>query len=438
MMPSCQGIELWRRAKKVIPGGNQLLSKRPEMFLPDYWPSYFKKAKGVQVWDLDNVQYTDMSLMGVGCCVLGYANQAVNRAVRQAIKLGNMSTLNCYEEVVLAEKLIDLHSWADSVRFARTGGEACALAIRIGRAFSGRDKVAFCGYHGWNDWYLAANLEDPENLREQLLPGLEPIGVPKALKGTSIPFYYGKIRSLEDILKKNEDIGVIMMEVQRTKDIDLEFLRAVQKIARRIGAVLIYDEVTSGFRLRTGGMHVLYDLQPDIVVLGKALGNGYPIAAVIGKKDIMEAAQRTFISSTYWTERVGFAAALAVIDQFENHQVVDRIQVRGEQIRSGLKKIFSSHGLKIEIGGLTCVPTILIQESSPLLVKTIFTQEMLKKGFLASTVIFVSDAHTPQIITRYLETANGVFGKIAACLKSGSLERILEGPVCHSGFMRLN
>ena len=176
------GQKLWKRAKQIIPGGNMLLSKRAEMFLPNQWPAYFSKAKGCKVWDLDGNEYIDMSIMGIGTNTLGYGHPEVDEAVLRIVNAGNMSTLNCPEEVYLAEKLIELHPWADMARFARSGGEANAIAIRIARAASGKDKVAICGYHGWHDWYLSANLGDDTNLDGHLLPGLEPKGVPLNLK----------------------------------------------------------------------------------------------------------------------------------------------------------------------------------------------------------------------------------------------------------------
>jgi len=432
------GPGLWNKAKKIIPGGNQLLSKRAEMFLPDQWPAYFKKAKGVEVWGLDNKKYIDMSIMGIGSCVLGYADDAVDAAVKIAIEQGTMCTLNCPEEVELAEKLIKLHPWADMARFARTGGEACAIAVRIARAFSGKDKVAFCGYHGWHDWYISANLADSKNLDGQLLPGLSCAGVPRALKGTSMPFNYGNIDELKEIVRKHKgEIGVIIMEVERHKKIDLKFLKEVREITSDIRAVLIFDEVSSGFRVNVGGVHALYDIEPDIAVLGKALGNGYPISAVIGKKDVMQAAQDTFISSTFWTERIGFVAALETIKQFEKNNVISYVKDAGDSLSTGLKNIFKSSGLKIEIVGLASVPIMAIKEDNPLVVKTVFTQEMLKRGFLASNVIYVSYAHTKEIIDAYLKEAGVVFNTIAAAIKKGKLKEMLQGPVCHSGFHRL-
>ncbi|MFH1798395.1 MAG: aminotransferase class III-fold pyridoxal phosphate-dependent enzyme, partial [Candidatus Omnitrophota bacterium] len=296
------GVALWNKAKTLIPGGNQLLSKRAEMFLPGQWPAYYKKAKGCEIWDLDDNHYYDLSIMGIGSCVLGYADDDVNRAVKTAIDDGSMATLNCYEEVALAEKLIELHPWAGMVRYARTGGEACAVAVRIARAHSGKEKIAFCGYHGWHDWYLSSNLSSADNLNSQLLPGLNPAGVPKGLINSALPFRYGDVEAFKKIVNETKgNLGVIIMEVERHEKVNIAFLNMIKETAKDIGAVLIFDEVSSGFRARVGGLHMLHGVTPDMMVLGKAMGNGFPISAVIGKRAIMQAAQDTFISSTYWT-----------------------------------------------------------------------------------------------------------------------------------------
>ena len=324
------GQKLWKRAKHVIPGGNMLLSKRAEMFLPEQWPAYFSKAKGCQVWDLDGKPYTDMSIMGVGTNILGYGHPEVDAAVHQTVDAGNMSTLNCPEEVYLAEKLVELHPWADMVRLARSGGEANAIAIRIARAASGRDKVAVCGYHGWHDWYLSANLGDDENLAGHLLPGLEPKGVPQNLRGTVFPFNYNNYDELENLVN-NHDIGVIKMEVVRNKGPEDNFLHKVRKLATDRGIVLIFDECTSGFRQTFGGLHKMYGVEPDMAMFGKALGNGYAITATIGRREIMEAAQSTFISSTFWTERIGPTAALKTLEVMERMQSWEIITQTGSE-----------------------------------------------------------------------------------------------------------
>ena len=432
------GQKLYRKAKTLIPGGTQLLSKRPEMFLPDKWPSYYKKAKGVEIWDLDDNKYIDMCIMAIGASPLGYANEAVSLAVKKAIDNGCISSLNSYEEVNLAEKLIDLHPYMEMARFARTGGEAVAVAVRIARAASGKSKVAVCGYHGWHDWYLSTNIGNTENLNDLLLSGLMPAGVPKELRGTTFPFHYGKINELEKIIEDHgRDLGVIVVEVQRNKQADVQFLKQVREIANKTNAVLIFDEVSSSFRLSIGALYKLYNLEPDMVLIGKALGNGHPISAILGKRSVMEAAQSSFISSSYWTERVGFAAAIETINQFENNNIIGHITEMGTYLDLKMSNIFQDLELSIKNVGMTPVPVFAINEEDPLLVKTIFTQEMLKMGFLASNVIYLSYAHTLEIIDSYHDAAYKVFRKIKLAKTDGTLLNLLEGPVCHSGFSRL-
>jgi len=431
------GQKLWKRAKKVIPGGNMLLSKRAEMFLPDLWPAYFSKAKGCQVWDMDGNQFTDMSIMGIGTNTLGYGNEEVDAAVRSVIDTGNMSTLNAPEEVYLAEKLIELHPWADMVRFARSGGEANAIAIRIARAASGKDKVAVCGYHGWHDWYLSANLGDDENLAGHLLPGLSPKGVPGNLKGTVFPFNYNNYAELENLVNKH-DIGVIKMEVVRNMGPEDNFLHKVRKLATDKGIVLIFDECTSGFRETFGGLHKKYGVEPDMAMFGKALGNGYAVTATIGKKEIMEAAQSTFISSTFWTERIGSAAGLKTLEVMEKVKSWETITATGLTIRDGWQKLADKHELAISHFGLPALTGFSFASEKNLFYKTLITQEMLSKGYLASNAVYVCTEHTQQVVDAYFENLDPIFALIKECEEGRDVEALLKGPVCHGGFKRLN
>jgi len=432
-----KGIQLWNKAKKLIPGGTQLLSKRSEMFLPEQWPSYFKKAKGIKVWDLDGNKFIDMSIMGVGACILGYADPDVNRAVKKVIEEGSMCILNSPEEVELAELLLKLHPWAGQVRYARSGGEAMAIAVRIARAYTGKDKLAFCGYHGWHDWYLAANLADKKNLDGQLLPGLEPAGVPRCLKGTAIPFNYNKIEELKKIITEN-DIGVIVMEPRREHKPEKDFLEGVRKIANKIGAVLIFDEVTSGFRMNVGGIHILYRVYPDIAVLGKAISNGFPMAAVIGKRKVMDFAQKTFISSTYWTERIGPAAVIATIKKMQKYNIPVHLVKMGKLIGAGWEKLAKKHNLKIEIFNIPSLITFKFnygKDSQAL--HTLFTQEMLKRDYLVSKSVYVSYAHKEKDIQKYLKNVSEVFAIIKKAIEDKKVYELLKGPVAHAGFRRL-
>jgi glutamate-1-semialdehyde 2,1-aminomutase len=431
------GQKLWTRAKHLIPGGNMLLSKRAEMFLPDKWPAYFSKAKGCTVWDLDGNEYTDMSIMGIGTNTLGYGHPEVDEAVKKVVEQGNMSTFNCPEEVYLAERLIELHPWADMVRLARTGGEANAISIRIARAATGKDKVAFCGYHGWHDWYLSANLGDESTLDGHLLPGLEPKGVPQILKGTMLPFNYNNIGELEAIVA-NHDIGVIKMEVSRNVEPKGGFLESVRKIATDNNIVLIFDECTSGFRETFGGLHKKYGVDPDMAIFGKALGNGYAITAVIGKREVMEATQSTFISSTFWTERIGPTAALKTLDVMEREKSWVQITEVGKQIRNRWEKLAAKYNIPIEISGLPALVNFNIPVDNWLKYKTLITQEMLKKNYLTSNIVFVCTEHTNEIVDDYFELLEPIFNTINECENGKNIGDLLDAPECHSGFKRLN
>jgi glutamate-1-semialdehyde 2,1-aminomutase len=432
-----KGQKLYSRAKKIIPGGTMLLSKRPEMFLPENWPSYFQKSKGCKVWDLDGKEYTDMSIMGIGTNILGYGNEEVDDAVRSTISKGNMSTLNCPEEVFLAEKLIELHPWSKMVRFARSGGEANSIAIRIARAASGKDKVAICGYHGWHDWYLATNLKNEKGLDNHLLPGLSVKGIPKALSGTVFPFEYNNFESLENIIKAN-DIGTIKMEVSRNFAPKKGFLEAVRRIADENNIILIFDECTSGFRETFGGLHKKYDIIPDMMMLGKALGNGYAITAVIGKEEVMRSCQETFISSTFWTERIGPSAALKTLEVMQKEKSWEKITNIGRKVEKKWIDLGNKYGLKIITSGLPALINFSIDSKDWLKYKTFITQEMLKKGYLASDAVYACTMHSNAVLEGYFKNIEQVFMNISKSEKDKNIDELLDGPTCHSGFGRLN
>ena len=432
------GQKLYKRAKKIIPGGTMLLSKRPEMFLPENWPSYFSKAKGCEVWDLDNNKYIDMSIMGIGTNTLGYGHEDVDNAVRETLSKGNMSTFNCPEEVLLAEKLLELNSWAQMVRFARTGGEANSMAVRIARAASGKDNIAICGYHGWHDWYLSANHNNKDDLSTHLLKGLNPCGVPRALINTTFPFHYNNYKELCDIVNNN-NIGIIKMEVIRNVPPEYEFLQKVRELATAKNIILIFDECTSGFRETFGGIYKKYNVNPDLAIYGKTMGNGYAITSVVGKKEVMEAAQNTFISSTFWTERIGPTAALKTIEIMEKIKSWDTITSIGIKFRDKLKELSEFHNIKIRISGIPSLTSFSFDSKNNLAYKTLISQEMLKKNILATTTFYSCINHTDDLIEKYFNELEVIFKLISDCeLGNRNIKNLLDGPVCHAGFERLN
>ena len=434
-----KGQELYKKAKTLIPGGTQLLSKRPEQYLPDQWPAYYSKSNGCEVWDMDGNKFLDCSYMGIGACVLGYAHPEVNKSVIECINNGSMNTLNPPEEVELAEIMCKLHPWSGMVRYTRSGGEAMMVAVRIARAFTKKDTVLFCGYHGWHDWYLAANLAENSALDGHLLPGLSPNGVPRHLKGSAVPFNYNEVDEFVSNLEKNRNkVAAVIMESIRNDYPEPEFMRIIREKTQELGIVLIFDEITAGWRLNNGGAHLLFNIEPDIAVFGKAISNGYPMGVILGRTDVMQAAQDSFISSTYWTERIGPVASISTIKFFIENNVSDHLIKNGEIVQKGWAELAGKHDLDIEVGGIMPLSHFNFKYSEPLVLKSLYTQIMLEKGFLATTALYSSYAHKREDIQKYLEATDSAFSFISRVVKEGNPKKYLKGPICHSGFKRLN
>jgi len=429
---------MWERAKKAIPGGNGLLSKRPDRYAPDIWPSYFSKSYEVYIEDLEGNRFIDMAQMGIGSAILGYAHPELTEAVVETLKKGVNCTLNAPEEVLLAEKLLDLNPFAGGVRFAKTGGEAMAIAIRIARAHTGKDKVLFSGYHGWTDWYLATNINNEGGLDEHLLSGLSTKGVPSGLKNTAIPFKYNDISDLQRVLDQHTDAGVICIEGARYDYATDEFLALITDAAKRRNLIIVSDEITSGWRVTDGGVYKLNNFQPDIVVYAKAMGGGYAISAVVGSADVMNSAQDTFMSSTMWTERVGFVAGLTTIDILVRNRVWEHLIKVGEHIGNGWLALASKYDLKINITEFK--PLITMKFDYGTLndaLATLFIQEMLKRGYLAATSVYVSYAHTFSIVDAYLEAVDECFLILSDAINEGTVLKRLQTEVKSDSFNRL-
>jgi len=432
------------RAKQLIPGGTQLLSKRPEMFAPGPWPAYAREARGCEVIDLDGRRFIDMTTSGIGSCLLGYADPDVTAAVQRRIALGSMSSLNAAEEVELAELLIELHPWAEQARFARSGGESMAIAVRIVRAATGRDKIVFCGYHGWSDWYLAANVSPAgaaDSLHGHLLPGLAPAGVPRGLAGTALPFTYNRLDELEQLIAtRANEIAAVVMEPTRSMDPAPGFLEGVRDLCNRCGAALVFDEISSGWRMHLGGVHMKYGVMPDVAVFAKAIGNGHPMAAVIGRRRIMDAAQTSFISSTYWTEAVGPTAALATIRKLREVNIAAHTSHIGGLMKSGWQLLGQRLGIPVKVSGHPALLHLSFDHPQAAALGTLLTARMLDRGFLTGGGFYPSFAHKEHHIAAYLDALEPIFTELAEAVSKGDVEQRLQAlgvVVRHSGFARL-
>ena len=334
--------------------------------------------------------------------------------------------------------LLDINKWADQVKFARTGAEASTIALRLARAASGKDNVAFCGYHGWHDWYLASRLNNPDALDNQLMADLKSDGVPKYLKGTSFPFRYNNISDLKKIISYKK-IGAIIMEVSRNIPPENNFLQNVKNIAKKNNIVLIFDECSSGFRETYGGINIKYNIIPDIIIFGKALGNGYAINAVVGKKSVMNKIDNTFISSTFWTERIGYVAGIATLKEMKRLKSWKIISAKGDFIKDEWKKISDRYNLDIAISGLRPMPSFKFNFKEHNILKTFITQEMLKKGFLASNTIYLSVSHNENILKKYLYNLEKIFYKISKFENFNDIsKKLISNFPAQSTFKRLN
>ena len=427
---------IWNLAKKNIAGENMLLSKHPNQFLGNDWPSYFSKTKDISVWDLSRKKYKDFSIMGIGTNSLGYSNPKIDNKIINSIKKGNMSTFNCAEEVLLSEKLLQMNKWANKVRFTRSGGEANAVAVRLARAATGKSKIALCGYHGWHDWYLSANHNSKKNLNNLLLPDLEIKGVPKELRNTVYPFRFNDISALKKIIAENS-LAAIKIEVQRNTPPESNFLKFLRNTCSKKNIVLIFDECTSGFRETYGGVFSKFNINPDMTIFGKALGNGYAINAIVGIDSVMDSINKSFISSTFWTERIGFVAANATLDEMKKIESWKKISELGVYYSNTLKQLASLHNLEIEITGLKPIININYKNHNNALVKTFMMRKMLNLGYLYNNLTYISTKHTKKEINKYASILDNNFKKLSK-LENRDLEKINKNFISKSTFRRIN
>jgi len=317
-------------------------------------------------------------------------------------------------------------------KFTRGGGEANAVAIRIARSCAKNKNVAFCGYHGWHDWYLSANINSKKNLDQHLMPGLSYDGIPESLENTSFPFPYNDLRYLLKLIEKKK-IGIIKMEVMRNIKPQAEFLKKVRRICNDKKIILIFDECTSGYRENMGGLHLKFKVNPDMAIFGKSLGSGFAVNAIIGKKNIMKKAENTFISSTFWGERIGYTAALSSIQEFKRLKIFKKIETNGKLIKSIWLDLSTKHNVQIKITGTNAIPSFEFKNNH-IKKKTFLTQEMLKNKILATNMIYINIFHTEKNIRKYIKVLDKIFYDIS----KKKLKNILKSKICFKPIKRIN
>jgi len=426
-----KSLELFQKAEKLIPGGAQLLSRRPQRFAYGVSPIFAERAKGAYFWDIDGNKYLDMT-MGVNAVILGYCDPDIDKAVIEQIKKSTIFMTLHPVEVELAEEIVKIVPCAEMVRFGKSGGEAVAVAIRIARGFTGRDKVVFCGYHGWHDWYIAANLESPDILNKHLLPNVPTKGVPKCLKRTAIPFEYNNLSSLREVLEKNKgEVACVIMEPSKTNLPKKGFLEGVKELAHKYGALLIFDEINTGFRLALGGAQEFYGVTPDMAVFGKGIANGYPLTAVVGRRDVMEASNEMFISSTFWDDNSTMAAGLACIRKIKREKVIPHIWKMGKYYVEEWNKLAQKVGVKAEVKGHPCLSTVVFDYQNKSFVNqlnTLYCQELARRGVFAGApgYFVISFAHKEKEIDKILEAAERSLTIVKKAVDEESVKRYLK------------
>ena len=435
-----RSMEMYERLLELIPGGTQLISRRPTRFALGVSPVVATRGKGSRIWDVDGNEYIDW-VSAIGSIILGYADPVVDEAVKAQIDKGTNFSITHELELELAELLVERIPCAEMVRYARGGGDACAVAARIARGSTGRDRILFCGYHGWHDWYQAANHGSDGDLDEHLFPGIEPIGVPSALAGTAIPFAYGDLDGLGERLDRYRgEVAAVMMEPMRSELPAEGYLEGVASLCRDHDVVLIFDEVSTGFRPSDAGVQPVLGVEPDMAVFAKSISNGYAMGAVVGRRDVMAPADRMFVSSTYWGETVGLAATVATLTELRNRNTAQTLARTGAALKQRLNDVASDVGVSICCTGVDYHPHLEFSVEDPVLgnkIATLYVQEMAKRGHHGYASFYLNESQGEVEIEMLSDAAREVFALIGETLDDGRIDERLEVEERQEFFRRL-
>jgi glutamate-1-semialdehyde aminotransferase len=443
MLPSdriSHSLRLYERAKDRIAGRTHLFGRRPELGAFGISPIYSDRQKDGRFWDVDGNEYVDFN-MGAGAVLLGHAYPPVVRAVQEQADRGTGLSVNHPLEIEAAELVGELVPCAEMVRFCKGGGEANLVAVRIARAATGRDKVVFCGYHGWHDWYIAANLASATSLEHHLLPGIEPRGVPAALARTTIPFEYNDLDSLAGVLGQHRgEVACVIMEPSRSFQPKTGFLEGVRRLTSDHGVPLIFDEVVTGFRTARGGAQEYFGVVPDMATFAKCISNGFALGAVAGRRELMEAAVDSFISSVYWAEATGLAAGRATLREYLNGDALRAVWSFGNAYVEGARRIIAECGVPVRVTGLPPYPTFAFdgmdaQRTNEVI--TLYLQETHKRGLFGASAHFFCSTHTDRDLRCAHEALGQALLAIRKALDDGDVVKFLECPVRQSGFRRM-
>lgn len=420
-----QSQALLARAKKIIPLASQTFSKSFQQYPSGASPLFVTHGQGGRIWDVDGNSFVDL-VGGLFPLILGYRDADVDRAIRNQLDRGISFSLSTTLEAELAERLVDMIPSAEKVRFGKNGTDVTSAAIRLARAKTGRDRVAICGYHGWQDWSIAVTTRNK--------------GIPGAVRELTHTFPYNDLKGLETLLQTHPgEFAAVMMEPMNVAQPAPGFLEGVRDAAHQHGAILVFDEIITGFRFANGGAQSLFGVTPDLSTFGKALGNGMPISAIVGRADIMDEMEQIFFSGTFGGETLSLAAAIAVLDKLRREPVIETIKARGKALADDVQEMIEAHGLNDALtlsGQPTCKFVVFKDHPAARkeVVRTLFQREMIRHGVLIINAHALSYAHDENCLNQARAAYSYALDVIADECAKGDVEARLDIPVIEPVF----